>query len=391
MRRIGLLAAMLVTVLGLGCGEAAAQLPSGTTAFSPGKDLDAQSWATFIDAMRPATGGIVTFECWATDGETYSANPTWPSTCDRVAPQRFQVSKLAVAHAPRGFRAEAVAGGCGAPNDPKAGKFPTGSPADCIAEEVRRNKLSFNYIVANKLYSTAGLAAAFANPAPVAFPANAVEVKADWVPVTTLATWLKANGVPNATPQWVMANYYITTSTQAPNYSPYALVAVHFSLKTTAHPEWVWATFEHQNNPGRCDTMGCYDQFGMASNQSIAPNPTTNLQYPACTKSPQLQALFTASGMSTLANNYCLKETQVAATQGNLAILDGNSVTERITAGVPIAQASCLTCHAYAAVLSNGTISPTNPGLGSPPPIGAFTIPPGQKQIDFVWGIVNAQ
>lgn len=398
MRRIGVLAAVLVAALGLACGEAAAQLPSGTTAFSPGRALDFQSWAAFVAAVRPASGGGITFECWATDGETFPAQPTstpptWPTDCGRVAPRRFQVSRLAVAHSPAARKQlEAnVPVPCSPPNAPAAGNFPTGSAEDCIAEEVRRNQLSFNYIASNGLYWKQGLAKAYANPAAVAFPVSAVELKADWVPVATLSTWLRANGVPQATPQWVMANYYITTSTQTPAYSPFALVAVHISLKTADHPEWVWATFEHQNTPGRCDTMGCYDQFGMAANQSIPPNATANQQYAACTKSPELAALLKAGSAPTVMNNYCLKATQVAPTQGNLAILDGNSVTERITAGVPIAQASCLTCHAYAMVDKNGAIDfGTNPGLQSPAPIGTFTIPSNQKQIDFVWGIINA-
>jgi hypothetical protein len=397
MRRIGVLAAMLVAALGLVCGEASAQLPSGATAFSPGKDLDFQSWRTLVEAMKPANGSALAFECWATDGDTFSAGtnpPTWPTTCDRVSPRRFQASRLAVAHAPPALRdslkAGDVAAGCIKPNDADAGKFPKGSKSDCIAEEVRRNQLSFNYIVSHNLYTTTGLQAAFSGPA-VAFPPNAVELKADWVPVATLSNWLISLGLSNATPTWVMANYYITTSTQTPDYSPYALVAVHISLKTTEHPDWVWATFEHQNNPGRCDTMGCYDQFAaVGAGQSIAPNTTVNQQYPPCAKSLEAEALFRVGGVSQLLKNYCLKETQVAPTQGTLSVLDGNSVTERITAGVPIAQASCLTCHAYAAVLSNGTIAPNNPGLSAPAPIGAFTIPGNQKQIDFVWGIVNA-
>jgi hypothetical protein len=403
MRRMGVLAAMLVAVTGFGCGEAAAQLPSGTTAFSPGAALDMQSWQTFIQATTPAVGGGgVAFECWATDAETFptvptSTPPTWPTDCGRVAPRRFQTSRLLAAHSPAGARGAADANdlpvACSPPGDAAAGNFPSPNPPTksyCISEEVRRNQLSFNYIASNGLYWQKGLAVAFANPAPVSFTEWSVELKADWVPVATLSTWLQANGVPQATQPWVMANYYITTSTQSP-YNPFALAALHVSLKTPDHPDWVWATFEHQNNPGRCDTMGCYDQFGAASNPSIAPNAQANLQYPACGKSQALQAMFTQAVVPTVMNNYCLKETQVAPTQGPLAILDGNSVTERINAAVPIARASCLTCHAYAAVNSTGAFYTPNPGLApTNQPIGPFTLPSNAKQIDFVWGIINA-
>ena len=391
-------AALLAAGMGLACNQAAAQLPAGTTAFSPGPALDAQSWGIFVQAVRPAAGAGITFECWATDAETFPASPTstpptWPTECGRVSPGRFQTSRLQLAHLPaaaaRGVQAIAPVG-CAVPQNGAAGNFPTGQ-SNCIAEEVRRNKISFDFIASNGLYWQKGLAAAFASPAPVSFTNLSVELKADWMPVATVSAWLQSNGVPQATTQWVMANYYITTEPGS-QLNPFALVAMHISLKTPEHPNWVWATFEHQNNPGRCDTMGCYDQFGMAANPSIPPNATANLQYPACTKSAALQALFQAGAVPTVMANYCLKATQVDPTQGNLAVLDGNSVTERMAAGVPIARASCLTCHAYAMVNKSGAIDfKTNPGLNSPAPIGLFTIPGDQKQIDFVWGIINAQ
>jgi hypothetical protein len=144
---------------------------------------------------------------------------------------------------------------------------------------------------------------------------------------------------------------------------------MHISAKQL--PNWLWATFEHQLNPGRCDTMGCYDKFGVTgTNTAITPLPTpqpgaVQNQYPACAKSQALATMFSAAGLASVWNNYCLKATQIdlLSTQNRtigLPVLDGDSVIERITADVPIGQSSCITCHAYAAVTAQGCVSLSN-------------------------------
>jgi hypothetical protein len=91
-------------------------------------------------------------------------------------------------------------------------------------------------------------------------------------------------------------------------------------------------------------------------------------------------------------SNYCLKTTEITFTNppnGGSPILNGNSVTERINAGVPIEQASCITCHAYASFLSNGT--PNTQGLKNNL-IGAVnsSLLANSQQSDFMWGILGA-
>jgi hypothetical protein len=387
----------------LGMAVTAGSALAQSAAYSPGASYDQMSWQAFVSVVTPAPGGQgLTLETWATDPDTYQATPTWPAGLSAAAAvaerPRFQVSRLAQAHVPAGLRATAnvTVGGCGYPvGNAAAGNFPTGSKADCIAEEVRRNRDSFDFIVNNGLYTQAGLQNAFAGPA-IAFPTSAIELKLDWVPEPTLVKWLNNNNVLTPT-GFVKQNYYTTVSGGV----TYALLSMHISTKQL--PNWLWATFEHQLNPGRCDTMGCYDQFGATgSGTSIAPLPTpqpgaVQNQYPACTKSTALAAMFSAAGLASVWNNYCLKDTQIDflstqnATIGQ-PVLDGDSVIERITADVPIAQSSCITCHAYAAVTAKGCVDvKTNPGLGSPNPIGLvdWAYLQKQKMYDFVWGVIN--
>ena len=276
-----------------------------------------------------------------------------------------------------------------------AGNFPTGSNTDCIAEEVRRNRDAFDYIVNNGLYTQTGLQNAFAGPG-INFPSSAIELKLDWVEEPTLVKWLNSNNVQTP-PGFVKQNYYTTVSAG----TTYALLSMHISTKQL--PNWLWATFEHQLNPGRCDTMGCYDQFGVTgSGTSIKPLPdpkpgAVQNQYPACAKSPALAAMFSTSGLASVWNNYCLKASQIdfLSTQNGtmgLPVINGDSVIERITADVPIAQSSCITCHAYAAVTAQGCVSlKDNPGLASSGPVGLVNWEYLQKQkmYDFVWGVIK--
>jgi hypothetical protein len=376
-------------------------LAQSIPAYSPGASYDQMSWQAFVSVVTPAPGGQgLTLETWATDQDTYQPTPIWPAGLGVTAAAerpRFQASLLARAHVPAGLRPAAAVnvGDCRSPGNAAAGNFPTGDKSDCIAEEVRRNRDSFDFIVNNGLYTQTGLENAFAGPG-INFPTSAIELKLDWVQEPTLEKWLNANNV--ATPAgFVKQNYYTTVS----GGKIYALLSMHISTKQL--PNWLWATFEHQLNPGRCDTMGCYDQFGVAgSGTSIEPLATpqpgaAQNQYPACAKSPALAAMFSAAGLAPLWKNYCLKATQIGflstqnATIGQ-PVLDGDSVIERITADVPIAQSSCITCHAYAAVTASGCVSvKDNPGLASPGPVGLvnWSYLQKQKMYDFVWGVIN--
>lgn len=374
----------------LGASPAPAQsLPPNTWAGSPGASWDAMSWQTFAQAVTPA-GTQVMFETWATDGDTYTDKPTWPTAATvghalAIAPHkaRFHGSSLARALATSSLQpsdtAQGIGSSCVAPADPGAGNFPL--QGGCIAEEVRRNRPSFDYIVGNGLNTQAGLLQNLANGQPIEFPWAAVELKADWVPVPILIHWMANNGV-SLSPADVMNLYYTTKDGQG---QLYAMVAMHLSSKVL--PNWLWATFEHQLNPGRCDTMGCYDEFG-AIVKSVAP-ADTNRQYGACAKSGALLSLFASLKLSPVWNNYCLKESETAFTGGpsNAPILDGNSVIERINAGVPIARSSCISCHA-AAAFNNQAQSNGVGGLDLNP-IGNYVMPTGFKAYDFVWGLIN--
>jgi hypothetical protein len=230
----------------------------------------------------------------------------------------------------------------------------------------------------------------------VNFPVDSVEVKTNWLPVSLLATYYP--GIPQD-------HFYIATDMVNGQPQQYALIAMHVISKEV--PNWTWATFEHHANRGRCDFLGCTDNFGA----QVAYVPPADNQgqnqgtvYATCTPTPALQAMFTAAGINSVFANYCLKGSQTDFTTADgLAVRVGNSVTEN--GFVP--QASCMTCHGEANITAqgkattsfgfvggSGQVGPLNPsfywsgGSGQAP---YYNGQPGLTRTaisaDFVWSI----
>ncbi|WP_339142401.1 hypothetical protein [Pseudoalteromonas galatheae] len=158
------------------------------------------------------------------------------------------------------------------------------------------------------------------------------------------------------------------------------LLAFHISSKDI--PQWVWTTFEHVDNFGRCDFTGCNDAFGFnrkaeskddvglnyvspkqRSDELNSPSIVYNrdLKYEAEEMSASLRALLKntgiAQGQSTSEHepdpedsawsHFRLKGSQVNFTDhmGHSTLL-GNSITE----GGFMQQSSCISCHSRAGV-----------------------------------------
>jgi len=347
------------------------------------ENSDAFIWRLFTEFAAPAfksRPSPVVFETWASDENTFSTKPQWPGP---DAPRKLHAC-VPESEPTTSAHQSGIDVACGPPKNPAVGGFPTsGAPTPCIAEENKRNYDQFQYIVANNLNTKAGLAAAFAKSFKVAMPTMAIAVKGDWVPVQTLLQWIpELSDIGN-----IEKLYYTTTAASV----EYALLSLHVSSRQNAN--WVWGTFEHQMNPGRCDTMGCFDSFG-AEIPAVPPNKAAvNTQYGACPKTKPLKTLMDNANLSPVWENYCLKSTEVdyAAADGTPYVL-GNSVIERIVGNGAISTASCIACHVYASFGSNGSptasataMLPYNP-TGNPVP-GVLA---GSLQFDFMWGPLMA-
>jgi hypothetical protein len=349
---------------------------------------DRFAWEKFVEVMTPTGGagvrgaGVPAFQSFASDPETFPcppadlttcrANPgakgcpTWPSDYQGEPQQVTQRSaRLALSGVPP-VPAHTVVG------------FDCWNVAN--TELVYRNRPTFDYILANGLWYVEGIQERFEEGFVYDFPTTSVEVKTNWVPLTA--------------EQAASGRYYTMTQ----DGQTLGLIAMHISTKDL--PNWFWSTFEHVDNPGRCDFLGCHDSFGYTPHDVPARPRELCLAYPPEAITPQLAKLI--GGLAPAARHYRLKGTMVDFTTATGSPnLVGNSITE---AGF-VPTASCMTCHARATV--QATPGPPN-GLSPYPGIAGFT-PEGQSyngtpdpswfyagndpvrrwsvQTDFVWAI----
>jgi hypothetical protein len=229
-------------------------------------------------------------------------------------------------------------------------------------EEVRMNKATFDFIVANKLWYIQGQEAAFQNNTKIDFPVESKEVK---------AIWERISEADKARFHW--ANNPLDGN------RPYGLVALHIISKDL--PNWTWATFEQVDNPERCLARPCHDTFGITPSGDV---------------SPELQSLFQAAGLGPEWQFYRLTGMQVDFVDAsNQPTILGNSVIEK---GF-LLSSSCITCH------SRSTIGPRINGQARanrlsifqpPPPMPPPPIPPDRSisyngMPDPTWFFTNPQ
>lgn len=337
---------------------------------------DRLAWQLFIEvnARAGAVGNNALFETWANDTDTFAPNPQFPASPAPLALHPPVVPTI-------GREALQESGAL----------LPAVPPNPNIGEESRRNKTAFDFIVQNNLYKVTGLRAAFGKA--LSFPIDAIEVKANWLPVAAVPAFTLNRVAPADVPRV----FHVNTGSDG---KQYALVSMHVISKLV--PNWTWATFEHQLNPSRCDILGCKDNFG-AAQPYVAPNKQTGRGYPACAKTEALTTMIGAAKWDPAFANYCLKGSQSDFIDNTgLDVRVGNSVTEE---GF-VDRASCMTCHGRAGWDRNGRptgnagfdgglapLGPLNPAwywsFSASPPIyeGMPGLTRTGTSADFVWSI----
>jgi len=331
----------------------------------PKTDPDKFAWEVFTrinkSAATPGNNDTV-WETWADTGLVYgnpNIQPIWPT------------------HAPQPLRFRATAKDLFQRLNKQIKQSPGAMPllkgsflnqqlipfilpiAENGGNEVRMNFDAFKYIVDNQLWYQEGQKAMFQSGGPITFPKGAIEIKAKWK-VIALAD---------------QPRYHWQKGTDG---NLYGLIALHITTKDL--PNWFWATFEHVDNPNRCQAIGCTDAFGGTG---------ANL-------SPAVTSLLSNAGLGKEWQNYRLTSSQVdfLRTDGT-PTRSGNSILE---AGFE-STASCITCHSKAAYDKNGEFNSFFKSF--PPPVGDTGTPDpkwltdamGNKirlQSDFVWSMFEA-
>lgn len=309
MKHVIVRASIILGAVGFSLVSFAAELtPTDNMALN---DPDQMSWRLFLEVNARSGGSQALFSTWASDHDTFQMTPVFP---DATTP---------LAH-----------------HDPVLGpaiQTADGPPAP--TEEVRRNRVAFDYIVENNLFTVSGLVAAFGRV--LTFPTGAIEVKTNWLPIEDVPEFT----LNRVTAAEVQNLFYVVPDSDG---NLHALIAMHLISKIV--PNWTWATFEHELNPGRCDVIGCADTFG-AVEARVIPNEEPNQGYQDCRISDALSDLFATADVDPLFQNYCLKGSQTEFTDNTgLPVRLGNSVTE---AGF-LDRSSCMTCHGLASFNEQG-------------------------------------
>jgi hypothetical protein len=325
-------------------------------------DPDRFAWQMlFVPISKPAGAGQnAIWETWASDEDTFpdKPNPNVPPKWPGAAPSSLKL------HAP--LQLEILSLQSNRENLDEARLFDPNAVQPFIApqgesEEVRRNRATFDFIINNKLYYREGLIAAFNSGKRISFPIESIEIKANWKPISEAEK----------------PRYHWNTDASG---KLFGLIALHIISKDI--PNWVWATFEHVDNPNRCRVLGCQDTFGLSADGKV---------------SPQLVALFKAAGLGSEWQNYRLDGVQTEFTDSTgIPTLLGNSITED---GF-VSTSSCITCHSRSTASVTGAhLSVFAPGQqsynGTPDPKWFYsgTTPPRPvfQQLDFVWGFLAAR
>jgi hypothetical protein len=280
-----------------------------------------------------------------------------------------------------------------------------------MGEITVRNKEMFDYIFTNDLYNREGISAVITSNgknllenAPyqaeaysvdkqtgvrvlskIDFPTGAIMIKSNWL----CDRYAEEMGLKDDPAAPYIKKIMITETDDGKCGSvekggvEHWLLSFHISTKDV--PQWIWTTFEHVNNPGRCDFTGCNDSYGYESADQHPPGTAANFTKPRVRNDglktstviydigerygsgpiskDKLAPILAAMKIGTTSPpagqpaeptatdrawlSYRLKGSQVnfTNTMGRPTRL-GNAITE----GGFMATSSCISCHARAAV-----------------------------------------
>lgn len=341
--------------------------------------IEETAWRLWIAATCPVNQNqypYVVWENWIEQDQLYPLDPNSglklpnAGTSQTTRPT-LHASPLTLVKNPNlGSIVPGLLGGADQ-NCNKAATPPDNQPNLVICEEVREGGATEDYIAGTNMWNRGGQQKLAAARADIEFPAASVEIKADWIQLSSIG--IDCNNLPPGFTQSIHVEMI--------HGNCFALAGMHFISKLLK--QWIWATFEPQNpitNPARCKVLGCEDAFGSVPARTHGAN--TQL-------SRRLEKLMDAANLAPEWKNYRLDGVQIFFTENWKPTLLGNSIIEGENAGVPLNESSCITCHALSSVKSDGTDGITllnsNP-VGRPDPL------PSRDWIrrDFVWSLFEA-
>lgn len=201
-------------------------------------------------------------------------------------------------------------------------------------QEVRINRPFFDYVLKNDLWYLEGIYQKASNEG-IDLPLESTVIKSDWKIIPAADT----------------SRYYskLHVFPDSLDNQPVYIGLAAFHLVSKELPHWFWSTFEHKDNIGRCDNIGCKDDFGNTL-PWIPPHKIDSLEYAPGKVTAALNEVFERYEINPVFKNYRLRGTQTEFTNSKGEnIYLGSSVLE---AGF-VESSSCKTCHALSTLDSN--------------------------------------
>jgi len=306
------------------------------------------AWDLFLQAMAPSNGSL-TFETWTEQCQLSPDMIGCPSAAALAAAAKAGGhDKLRMLHGSTMARARKMAGSdCSAMTTTPIGGYPPPSnltPNAMYCEEVFVSPVETSFVKRSLTTLVGQQTYGSARNGTINFPGtgtndprldlDSLEVKVDWVPVTSYSN-----------PTFACPDPTNSLYTETISGTCYALAAVHITSKVM--PKWLWATFEPNSNvtnPNRCDPNlydTCFDPWGTTSSRPYGKGQSAH-------QSSDLQQAMAEAHLNPAFNNYFLTgvQTEFVDSYGKPIPL-GNSFVE-FNQGVPPGKSSCITCHQYA-------------------------------------------
>jgi hypothetical protein len=118
--------------------------------------------------------------------------------------------------------------------------------------EIHLNKVEYDYIVANQLYSKAGQTTFLQKPAPtnvVDFPKGDASARQQGC-IELKAAWKQMGAGDDPSKFYLLSAFRVDPVTHQPSAQPvtFGLVGLHIITRTNGATKWIWSTFEHVDN-----------------------------------------------------------------------------------------------------------------------------------------------
>ncbi len=268
---------------------------------------------------------------------------------------------------------------------------------ECSLQQVKINRPFFNYVVDHDLWYQEGVINQISTDG-IDLPTEAVVFKADWKLIEPDQRSKYHWRLVSRTEYENAFGKNSACISDLPETEELLLGLSSFHIVTKALPNWVWTTWNQADTLGRCDYIGCRDDFG-SDPATIPPHRQMGESYDPGVLTPEARRLLDEAGLDSVWRHYRLMGTMTSFTDatGRPNLL-GNAELEPTFGNT----SSCATCHAMATYNAVGTsleflksIQPFEGFVGTPDPSWyfpaqtSFPATPIVYQTDFMWQLAT--